>query len=119
VSHEELIALCGPYALGVLDGDERQEVGEHLTACTACRLRVLDFDETFAEGAKVLPPLQPSPQVKTQLMERISGSRRAVGSAEPAPRVGETSPFGWIAVAVIALVSFFLGVGATLLLQTP
>jgi anti-sigma-K factor RskA len=116
VSHDELIALCGPYALGVLDGDERQALGEHLSDCWTCRQRVLEFEETFAEGAKVLPPVQPSPRVKSQLMERISASSKALGPSQPAPTGWRAPP---LVVALVALVSFLLGVGATLLAQTP
>jgi anti-sigma-K factor RskA len=116
VSHEELIALCGPYALGVLDPDDRQSVGEHLADCWDCRQRVLEFEETFAEGAKVLPPVQPSPRVKNQLMERISGSRQALEASAGAPAGWRAPPWALVAVALVA---FLVGVGATLLIQAP
>lgn len=114
-SHDELIALCGPYAMGALDDPEKSQVGDHLGECWACRQRVLEFEETFAEGAKVLPPVHPSADAKARLLERISGQRGALPAAQPAaPAPGVPI---W-AAALIAVIAFALGVVVTLALQS-
>lgn len=84
MTHEELQALAGAYALGALDGEELQAFREHLPACWECRQQVLEFEEVYAEGSLALPPVKPDPALKGKLLARISGQGPALSPA-PAP----------------------------------
>lgn len=89
MTHEELQALAGAYALGALDGEELQAFREHLPACWECRQQVLEFEEVYAEGSLALPPVKPDPALKGKLLARISGQGPALPPAPaPAPTVG-------------------------------
>lgn len=97
MTHEELQALAGAYALGALDGEELDEFRAHLPGCWECRQAVLEFEEVYAEGSLALPPVKPDPQVKGKLLARISGQGPVLPASEraapaPAPRSQPTAP---------------------------
>lgn len=89
MTHDELQALAGAYAIGALDGDELAEFREHLPGCWECRQRVLEYEEIYAEGSLALQPLKPSPELKDKLLQRISGKGQVV-----APTDGTSSGSG-------------------------
>ena len=59
------------YALGLLDPDEMADVGAHLETCEACREEVRRFDATLTAWVDALPEVEPPPQAKANLFERI------------------------------------------------
>lgn len=72
-SHSEYEDLCAAFAVGALDGPDREKLRAHLPTCSACRQRVADFEQSAAWLALGLPPIQPSAKVKSAVMQRISG----------------------------------------------
>ncbi|MER7761139.1 anti-sigma factor [Streptomyces sp. NPDC097619] len=67
--------LAAAYALGALEGDERDALGAHLRACAACRREAAEFAATAARLATAVsrpPPLS----AKTHVMAAIDGVRQ-------------------------------------------
>jgi anti-sigma-K factor RskA len=93
VNHDEVAKLAGSYALGALDGEDLEVFERHLPDCWECRQRVQEYDEIYAEGAQVLAPVDPSPQLRSKLLGRISGTAHALpAEALPAPTPSEPPP---------------------------
>ncbi len=59
------------YALGLLNSDEMVAVEAHLETCEACREEVRRFDATLTGWVDALPEVEPPPQVKAGLLDRI------------------------------------------------
>jgi anti-sigma-K factor RskA len=76
--HKAFEELCAAFAVGALDGADRDKLRAHLPGCSACRQRVAEFEESSTWLALGLEPIQPSAQVKAAVMQRISGGHAAV-----------------------------------------
>ncbi len=85
-AHDEISALLGPAALGVLSAADSARLEQHLSACQVCRAE-LDSLVAVAQGLTLLTPeeaqndgLAPSPVFATGLgdavLARVAGSRR-------------------------------------------
>jgi anti-sigma-K factor RskA len=104
LSHEELQALMGAYALDAVDADEREVIELHLLECPRCRAEVAEFREVAAflahnghtapEGLwdriagaleEAPPPLDLAPVVP--LPPRRSGGLRIVAAVAAAAAV--------------------------------
>src|SRR5579863_5559517 len=64
------------YALGVLEGEEKQTLESHVAVCPTCGRDLDEARERIALLSLSLPPQAPPARVKTQLMQRIAQSPR-------------------------------------------
>jgi anti-sigma-K factor RskA len=85
------------YALGALDGQEKQALEAHVRACDACAQQVEAARRRVALLSLAAPPVAPRPEVKESLMRRVRAERpvRQPAPAQPAPR-----RFGWLTPAL-------------------
>jgi len=104
--HDHLRELAGPYALGVLDEDERQVFERHLPLCEECRREVADV-RLVSEGiANTVEAVAPPPHLRARIMAAAqaipAGPRQATGTR------GAMAMFPWwlAAAASVAAVVF-------------
>jgi anti-sigma-K factor RskA len=65
------------YALGALDGAEKQTLETHLHACPYCQQQLAAARRRTALMGLAAPPATPRPQVKAALMDRVRTEKRA------------------------------------------
>lgn len=108
------------YALGALDGEEKRTFEAHLRVCSACREELTAARERALLLGLTAAPVNPSPAVKSALMERVraelvDGARRAV-DVKPAPeRARRKLSLSWrfafsfaAAAIILAIATWFL-----------
>jgi anti-sigma-K factor RskA len=102
------------YALGALDGEEKQRFEAHLRACPACRRDLAAAQQRTALLGMSASPVAPPPQVKQALMDKVKAERPA-GTKQGAPvkprkiRWGLRFSLGFgLATAVLAVATFEL-----------
>lgn len=59
------------YALGALEGEERQEIETHAAMCAECARKLAEARGRIALLALAAPAVAPSPGVKEQLLRRV------------------------------------------------
>jgi anti-sigma-K factor RskA len=106
------------YALGALEGDEKQTLEAHLAGCAACAEKLAQGRGRIALLALAAPAMQPSARVKERLMRQIHAEGGGVLSTRGRAGGGERSGGGavarWWAMAlapafvVAALAAIFL-----------
>ena len=90
------------YALGVLEGEEKQTLEAHLTRCDDCHRKLDDARGLVAMVSLAAPPLEPAAVVRERLLESVRARRQV--REEPA---AERSSFwrwpnlGWAFAAVV------------------
>jgi hypothetical protein len=94
-AHEQSADRVELYVLGALNPRERREFELHLADCAACAAEVRAFVPVCAALALTAPPAEPSPHVRSALLERIR--RSAPGRAN------------WLALAATILLVVGLG----------
>jgi anti-sigma-K factor RskA len=99
------------YALGVLEGEEKQALESHVAACPTCGRELEEARERIALLALSLPPQAPPARVKAQLLQRIAGTphqpravRYSAEPAKPAARWYSWSPV-WASLAAACAVA--------------
>jgi len=102
------------YALGVLEGQERDAIESHVAACAACSEKLAQARGRMALLALTAPPFSPSPGVKERLMRQLHATAAGSGPVQPPlePRRGIFANW-WTALlapvaAVAALAAMFL-----------
>jgi anti-sigma-K factor RskA len=96
MSHEEYKEMLAEYALGVLDESEARALEQHLSTCVACRAELAAWHDTASALAFSAGIVEPSPALRSRLLESISAttaqssinetqSRRASLKESPAP----------------------------------
>jgi anti-sigma-K factor RskA len=102
------------YALGALDGEEKQTLEAHLHACVACQQQLAAARQRTALIGLAAPPVAPRPQIKSELMDKVRAEKRSP-AAQPTPakvkkiRWGLRFSFGFgLATAVLAFATFEL-----------
>jgi anti-sigma-K factor RskA len=104
------------YALGALDGDEKQAIETHMALCSDCARRLAEARGRIALLALAAPAVAPSPSVKVRLMTQVRATS-PIATPSRASRERERSGgfFGrwWTAVlvpagVVLAIASIFL-----------
>jgi anti-sigma-K factor RskA len=107
------------YALGALDGEEKQTLEAHLRDCPACQQQLAAARQRAALIGLAAPPVAPRPQVKSALMDRLLAEKQSPiarqASAQAAPskirkiRWGLRFSFGFgLATAVLAFATYEL-----------
>lgn len=77
------------YALGVLDGDERQAFEAHLLACGECTRGVASAHQRVALIGLACVPETPRPAVREKIMRRILAERAGSWTQEKAAQLTE------------------------------
>jgi len=104
------------YALGALEGKEKQTIESHVAQCAACSRKLAEAQGRIAMLALGAPRVEPSPGVKERLMSRLhlTAEGRAVRSPSAEPERADGF-FGrwWAAMlapatVVLVLAAFFL-----------
>ena len=72
----EVREVTPEFALGVLDGEARAEVVEHLDRCPTCRTAVGELSETADAMVLLAPEAEPPPGFQQRVMEQITGTER-------------------------------------------
>ncbi len=95
-------------ALGVLAEDDAPRIREHLETCASCR----DEYETMVRAARLLPfameELEPGPEVRAGLMDRIASEPRLLRPKRGWPRWQQLTAIA-AAAAVLVVVGGFAG----------
>jgi anti-sigma-K factor RskA len=86
---EHAAELVEEYALGLLDEAEAAWVVAHLEGCAECRALADEAQQTAALLATTAPPMEPSPETRDRLFERVRQARvvgQTRGRPAPLPR---------------------------------
>lgn len=105
------------YALGALEGEEKQALEAHLHACGDCARKLEQARGRVALLALAAPPQPPDAHVKERLMQRIRGSSkvRITARGYVPERTSIFSSRWWTAILVPAAVALAI---ATIVLWT-
>jgi anti-sigma-K factor RskA len=92
------------YALGALEGEEKQALEAHLAGCAACTRKLAEARGRMSLLAATAPPVAPPAGAKDRLMKRVREDAAREKSAEGA---GSRSSFGrwWMAILAPAAVA--------------
>jgi anti-sigma-K factor RskA len=97
------------YALGALDGEEKQTLQAHLRDCPACAQKLAAARQRSALLGLSAPPVSPRAQVKSALMEKVKVMKHQ--GSQPLPsktrKIRLSLGFG-LATALLAFVTFEL-----------
>jgi anti-sigma-K factor RskA len=107
------------FALGALDGEDKQTLEAHLHECPHCQQQLALARQRSVLIGLAAPPMAPRAQVKSALMDKVRAEKRSPagqsGSPEAAPsktgkiRWGLRFSFGFgLATAVLAFATFEL-----------
>ena len=106
------------YALGVLEGDEKQAIELHAASCADCAEKLAQARGRIAMISFVAPRVEPAPRVKEQLMARVRAERQAGATVEVSREPGSDAGggvFGRWWAAVLAPVGVALALATILL----
>ena len=116
LSHEEIEALLGAYALDAVDPDEAQIVEAHLPTCPRCRDEVRDHREVaslLAYSGAVAPPGlwdklvaaldAPAPPAQAPVLAPVTPLRGRPAASKAWTRRWPTAPFAAAAAVVLLL----------------
>lgn len=110
--------MPAPYALGVLEAEEREQFEAHLAECGACRHEVAGFEEVTGLLAHAAPPvalpaalreriLTAARREQTELLAVSEPAENSDVDIRPAPRSarrgGGWNPGWWVAAASVVL----------------
>jgi anti-sigma-K factor RskA len=100
------------YALGALDGEEKQAFEAHLSACAACRQELAAARQRSALLGLAAPPQAPRPKVKADLMQKVKAERAGAATQvtpikAPKVRWGLRFSLGFAAAAAVLAVATF------------
>jgi len=102
------------YALGALDGDEKQRFEAHLRSCAACGQQLAAARQHTALLGLSAEPVNPPPHVKSSLMEKVKAegvatAKKSVPETPKKIRWGLRFSLGFgLATAVLAIATFEL-----------
>jgi anti-sigma-K factor RskA len=89
------------YALGALDGDEKQAFESHVATCAACSEKLAEAQGRMALLTFAAPTVQPSPGVKEKLMRQVvstSTGRGGTFAVMPSKQPGMFAGWMWALV---------------------
>ena len=93
------------YALGVLEGEEKQALEAHLAACDDCHAKLEDARGLVAMVSLAAPPLEPPAGARERLLESLRARRKP--AQEPAaerPSFWRWPNLGWAFALTVVLV---------------
>jgi anti-sigma-K factor RskA len=65
------------YALGALDGEEKQTLEVHLRDCPHCQQQLAAARQRTALVGLAVPPVAPRPEIKAALMDKVRAEKRS------------------------------------------
>src|SRR5690349_7256138 len=99
MTHERFEALAAVYALGALDGEDRDTFESHLAAgCPRCEALVREAEQMLAQLASAEPRVTPPPAVRDALLGRLA-------TTAPRPRLSRRQWLGGAVAAAAAAVA--------------
>jgi anti-sigma-K factor RskA len=119
MAHEICKEMLAIHALSALDTSDQREVQTHLDDCRICRADFEIWQATAAALAYVTPPLEPSPQVRQRILERVRRDESTERPAEQsrvldfAPPARRTRSY-WPVFAAIAASIIFVALSVAL-----
>jgi anti-sigma-K factor RskA len=109
---EQLAQLYDEYALGVLEGEERAELEQHLArACPTCNPGVAAARGFISQLALASPDVAPPAELRAKIMDAVKASGEAMrGTTHAIEKNRETQKtsfpaWAWLAAALLALVT--------------
>jgi anti-sigma-K factor RskA len=109
---EQLAQLYDEYALGVLEGEEREQLEQHLArACPKCTPAVAEARGIVSQLALAAPSVEPSRELRARIMDTVNASgdaKRATAPVEQKKITPERATFpawAWLAAAALALIT--------------
>jgi anti-sigma-K factor RskA len=88
MAHEEYKEMLPALALSALDAEDALALNQHLSECDECRRELAGWESTAAALALSASPAEPSPQVRTRIMDAVRSDKGAPArEAQEAPRV--------------------------------
>ncbi len=102
------------YALGALDGEEKQALEAHLRSCEECARAVDGARQRVALLGLVAPAAVPSPEVKEALLRRVREERVRQTDQSRAPQRPRSSGFAWLTPAFGVAAVVFAALAAVL-----
>jgi anti-sigma-K factor RskA len=118
MEHEAYKMMLPLHALSSLDSDEASSLEQHLASCAECRSELDAWQASTGALAYVAEPLEPSPGVRTRILESVRQEPRPQRSetvlpfARPAPVV-KSSPSWMLSIAAVIIVALALGLVLT------
>ena len=94
MTHEDYKELLAANALTALDAEDGRALDTHLRSCADCHSEMSEWEQTAAFLALDATPLEPSPQLRGQILASVRAEGRSVkltndrADAPAAPRVG-------------------------------
>jgi len=73
--HDDYKEMIPAHALSALDAGEAFVLNEHLEGCAECRRDLAEWQATAASLALSAEPIEPSPQVREQILRRIQSEK--------------------------------------------
>lgn len=111
---EQLALLYDEYALGVLEGEERSELEQHLAReCPTCTPGVAAARGFVSQLALAAPSVEPPPELRAKILDAVNASGdavRATSGIEQKKSTPERTTFpawAWLAAAVLALATAY------------
>ena len=98
------------YALGALDGEEKQAFEVHVRVCPACAAELEAAQQRVLMLGMAAPPAAPGPAVRESLLRQVRAERSAPAAPGPAPAVRiPPAPrgFAWLTPTLAAATIFF------------
>ncbi|HTO09459.1 MAG TPA: anti-sigma factor [Myxococcota bacterium] len=84
--HDELLELAGVYALGGLSPEDRARLAEHVAdGCRECEAALGSASRLADELLLAVTPVQPSPGVRAQLMDRVRSESSEIAAPPSVP----------------------------------
>jgi anti-sigma-K factor RskA len=109
---EQLEQLYDEYALGVLEGEERAELEEHLArACPTCTPGVAAARGFISQLALAAPDVEPPAELRAKIMDSVKASGEALRGitqvipANPAEKKTSFPAWAWLVAAMLALIT--------------
>jgi anti-sigma-K factor RskA len=85
MTHSEYKELIPAHALSALDPSDERALSEHLATCEECRREFADWEATAASLALTVDPVEPSPQVRENLLAQIRAEESAKSLSKVLP----------------------------------
>src|SRR5215203_2992884 len=78
MTHDELRESLSAFALGTLEGDERQAVTLHLETCEACRAELVELERVIAGIGLDAPPVTPPAGLRARVLDRVAAEQQSL-----------------------------------------
>src|SRR5439155_12936348 len=116
MTHQDYKEMLALHALAALDPADLRVMQEHLMTCAECPADLAGWQGTAGALACLAEPVEPSPQVRNQILESVRAETSNASVAAKAIQLKPTSPrrLGWFPrfaaiAASLILVALIIG----------